>query len=115
MWRRSISLLTVNNLKNIKPYSLTLSISFLSSRLAQNSKIRYTPNIDSTTEKQTGFSDRLVKPANALEKSIGFGATKKPPANVARLTTVRFLGTTAFCDSVDLATRSITKSSLLPI
>ena len=77
--------------------------------------MRYTPNIDSTTEKQTGFSERLVKPANALEKSIGFGATKKPPANVARLTAVRFLGATAFWDSVDLATRSIIKSSLPPI
>lgn len=58
-------------------------MSFLSSRLAQNNKIKYAPRIDSTVANATGFSARLAKPAKAFEKSIGFGMTKKPPANVA--------------------------------
>ena len=66
----------------------TRSISFLSSLLAQNSNIKYTPSIPSTVAKHTGFSAKLAKPANALLKSMGFGATKNPPANETRFTTL---------------------------
>lgn len=60
---------------------LTFLASLKSALLAHMTNIKYIPNTDITNAKTVKFSLRLVKPLNADPKSIGFGATKKPPPN----------------------------------
>lgn len=59
--------------------------------------------MERTVENATGFSAKLANPANALSKSIGFGATKNPPAKDARLTTFLTFrtGWIAVCPAVE--------------
>ena len=58
---------------------ITFSKSSLSLHRAQITPTKYKPNMVRTVANTTGFDAMSLKPLKALSKSIGFGATKKPP------------------------------------
>ena len=64
--------------KQSKPWD-TFSKSFISRHRAQITPTKYKPNMVRTVANTKGFDERSLNASKTASKSIGFGATKKPP------------------------------------